>query len=689
MSLQTSPSISITEPTYQLDATSVPPHQPVDIIVCVHNALAEVQRCLDSIVQYSTPPYTLIIVDDGSQTETRDYLRDYVRTHSTVLLRNEKARGYTCAANQGLRAATGAYVILLNSDTIVTPHWLDRMVACAESDPKIGMVGPLSNTASWQSIPEFEYQGDWATNPLPTDLSVTQMATRIAAHSARLYPRLPFLNGFCLFIKRQLIENIGIFDEATFPQGYGEENDYCIRARKAGWELAIADDVYIYHAQSKSYSHERRKQLADHAFNVLVDKYGQTTLDAGIDFCKNSRVLQGIRIRAKLIIERWNFITQAQYYWRGKRVVFVLPVMEIGGGANVVIDEAHAMLRMGIDVHILNFLHHQTGFEQCYPQLDVPVIYAAADFEIPNLCRDFDAVIATAYNSVEWIAPLAEQQDGPIIAYYIQDFEPYFYVNQPAHYRLFWQSAWLRRRFASYYFRTEPEFRNAWISYLRIPNIICFTKTRWNKREVEKQIKLPCTVIGASCRIDIFQPRLEHTGQDKVRISAMIRPSSTRRGARRTMQVLREIQHQFGDKIEIILFGVVDDDPEFLALPRDFKYRNLGICVPKQIAVLFNKIDIFVDFSNFQAMGLTAMEAMACGVAVIVPNIGGTDSFAIHQRNALVIDTISYQTCYTALTTLVNDDKLRMSLMTQAIKDIAHFYPEKSAYRILDLLFGY
>jgi GT2 family glycosyltransferase len=681
--------ISITEPTYQLHAASVPPHQPVDIIVCVHNALADVQRCLDSIVQYSTPPYTLIIVDDGSQTETRDNLRDYARSHSTVLLRNEKARGYTCAANQGLRAAKSASVILLNSDTIVTPYWLDSMVACAESDPKIGLVGPLSNTASWQSIPEFESQGDWATNPLPTDLSVTEMAARIAAHSARLYPRLPFLNGFCLFIKRQLIENIGIFDEVLFPQGYGEENDYCIRARQAGWELAVADNVYIYHAQSKSYSHKRRKQLADHAFNVLVDKYGQTTLDAGIDFCKNSRVLQGIRIRAKLIIERWNFITQAQYYWRGKRVVFVLPVMEIGGGANVVIDEARAMLRMGIDVHILNFLHHKTGFEQCYPQLDVPVIYAAADFEIPNLCRDFDAVIATAYHSVEWIAALAEQENSPIIAYYIQDFEPYFYVNQPAHYRLFWQFAWLRRRFASYYFRRKPGFRNAWISYLRIPNIVCFTKTRWNKREVEKQIKLPCTVIGASCRLELFQPRLERTGQDKVRISAMIRPSSTRRGAKRTMQVLREIQQKFGDKVEIILFGVADDDPEFLALPRDFKYRNLEICLPKEIAILFNQIDIFVDFSNFQAMGLTAMEAMACGVAVIVPNIGGTDSFAIHQRNALVIDTISYQTCYTALTTLVNDDKLRMSLMTQAIKDIAHFYPEKSAYRILDLLFGH
>jgi O-antigen biosynthesis protein len=361
----------------------------------------------------------------------------------------------------------------------------------------------------------------------------------------------------------------------------------------------------------------------------------------------------------------------------------------LGGGANVIINEARAMLRMGIDVHILNFLHHKTGFEQCYPQRDVPVIYAAADFDIPNICRGFDAVIATANNSVEWIAPLAELPNAPTIAYYIQDFEPYFHVDKPAHYRLFWRYAWLRRRFASYYFRTDQGFRHAWISYLRIPNMIRVTKTPWNKTEVEKQIKRPCSVIGASYNIDLFMPRLALSTTAKVRISAMIRPSSSRRGALRTMRVLHDIMHSFADKVEIILFGAANDDPQFQALPRDFKYRNMGVCSPEQLAGLFNQIDIFVDFSNFQAMGLTAMEAMACGVAVIVPETGGTHSFAIHQKNALIIDTFSLKACYTALSELVNNDKQRLSLMAQASKDMAHFYPEGPAYRILERLFGH
>lgn len=320
----------------------------------------------------------------------------------------------------------------------------------------------------------------------------------------------------------------------------------------------------------------------------------------------------------------------------------------------------------------------------------MPVIYAQADFDIPNLCRDFDAVIATAHNSVEWIAPLADLPNAPIIAYYIQDFEPYFYVDKPAHYRLFWQSNWLRRRFASYYFRFVSGFRLAWISYLRIPHKVLFTKTLWNQAEVVKQIKRPCAVIGASCDIDQFMPRLERSKvNDKVRISAMIRPSSSRRGANRTMQVLRKIQHTFADQVEIILFGIADDDPQLSQLPGDFEYHNIGISLPEQLAGLFNQIDIFVDFSNFQAMGLTAMEAMACGVAVIVPETGGTNSFAIHQKNALRINTFSTKACYAALSELITNEPRRVSLMRQAYIDMAHFYPEGSAYRILKLLFGH
>ncbi|MBS4095582.1 MAG: glycosyltransferase [Sulfuricella sp.] len=638
-----------------------------DIIVCVHNAPEDVQRCLSSIVRYTLPPYNLIIVDDGSSEPTRDYLREFATGQDALLIRNDQARGYTFAANQGLYAASGDYVILLNSDTIATPDWLDRMAMCAESERSIGMVGPLSNTASWQSVPELEVDGDWACNALPEGVTLDEMATLVACHSARLYPRILFLNGFCLLIKRALIEDVGYFDEETFGRGYGEENDYCLRARKAGWQLAVADDAYIFHAQSKSYSHERRKALCDLAGAALAAKHGHPLIEQGVLACREDRVLQGLRARARLWEERRNLIEQGLGSWEGRRVLFVMPVMAAGGGANVVISEARAMIAMGVDVRILNLRRVRGPFEDSYPELDIPVVYADSEGDFADIASRFDAVVATANHTVQWLESLAGKSGRPVIGYYIQDFEPYFYEEN------------------------SPEYRIALRSYTAIPEMRCFTKTDWNRDEVLKQTGVRCAVVGPSYEMDTFMPRrrqkdLAPTG--RLRICAMVRPSSQRREPLLTMRVLRMIQHAYPQQVEIVIFGVESDDPKFQALPRDFEFVNRGEQTPWQMAALLNEMDVFADFSTYQAMGLTAMEAMSCGIAVILPRAGGADSFAQDEVNALFVDTSAELDCYRALERLVLDGELRAALQRQALHDVARYHPERAAARILQALFG-
>jgi len=106
------------------------------------------------------------------------------------------------------------------------------------------------------------------------------------------------------------------------------------------------------------------------------------------------------------------------------------------------------------------------------------------------------------------------------------------------------------------------------------------------------------------------------------------------------------------------------------------------------MARLLNEVDIFVDFSSHQALGITAQEAMACGVAVIVPARGGTSCFAREGENCLVVDTSSPQACEQALRRLVEDHKLRAHLQSNAIHDVTAFYPEKPTFNILDALFS-
>lgn len=639
---------------------------PVDVVICVHNALADVRACLDSLIRGTLSPYRLILVDDGSGEETRDYLASFAAAQGASLIRNDAARGYTVAANQGLRLGAGKYAVLLNSDTVLSPRWLDRLIACAESDGRIGIVGPISNTASWQSVPEvLDRDGDWAANELPEDLPVAGMAELVARASPGVYPRIPFLNGFCLLIRREMLHQVGLLDEETFPQGYGEENDLCLRAARAGWTLAVAGDAYVYHAQSKSYSHERRLELARQADVALPAKHGKEAVIAGVQACRFDRVLAGIRARVRAAVEQERLLGGALMRWEGKRVLFVLPISEPGGGGHVVMQEAEAMVSMGVDARLINLREYRSQFESAFPNLEVPVIYVDGVAGIATASMPFDAVIATANHTVEWLEPIADESH-PIRAYYVQDFEPAFYADG------------------------APGQRVARQSYTRIPGLVRFTKTDWNRDEVREHIGVECAVVGPSVDIDMFRPRPRRgdgATRRPVRVAAMVRPSTPRRAPELTMRLLRRLKLAHGDEIEVVLFGCPPSDPAFRHLTTSFPWRHAGVLTRPRLASLLNDVDVFADFSTFQAMGLTAMEAMACGAAVIVPAGGGAASFASHERNALVVDTGDEAACLQALERLVTDHDLRTRLQLQAIEDICEHPPGRAARRILETLF--
>jgi len=153
------------------------------------------------------------------------------------------------------------------------------------------------------------------------------------------------------------------------------------------------------------------------------------------------------------------------------------------------------------------------------------------------------------------------------------------------------------------------------------------------------------------------------------------------------MEILRSIKIRYGDRVQIITFGVQPGDHDFLALPRDFEFQHLGLLIPRQISSVLSTCDIFADFSTHQAMGLTAMEAMGCAMAVIVPKRGGASDFATDGINALVVDTADHAECERALDRLVRDADLRYSLRERAVMDIAKFFPERAALAMLDTIF--
>ena len=638
---------------------------PVDVIVCIHNALEDVTRCLESIERYTNQPYRLILVDDGSENLTREYLESFAHNKDhCIVLRNEQAGGYTRAANKGLRSSTAEFVVLINSDTIVGPEWLDRLYAAITSNEKYGVAGPLSNTASWQSIPELEDNGDWAANPLPEGVSAEQMSCHVAKYSGLLRPEAKLLNGFCLMIKRSVIDEIGYFDEEHFGEGYGEEDDFNLRARQAGWKLVIADDVYVYHAQSKSYSHERRHRLYLRAGEELRKKHDVGIISDSVQYMYPNRVIEGVRARSKLLADQTGFVSLGQNEFAEKKVLFILPIIDAGGGGNVVVDEVRCMRKMGVDAAIFNLTEYSDGFLKNYPHLDIPVVFGSKD-SLVSFSFSYDAIVATANYCVEWLKPIREKNKNLVFGYYVQGFEVLMYDEG------------------------SKDAEKALASYTLIDGMRLFAKTEWVHDMLLKHANVNSVNVGISVNTDLFRPRhARQFGQKPVVIAAMVRPGSPYRNPGLTMDILCRIERDFNQKVDIRLFGADDIRDPSMGVSWNFNWMQCGKLTQLQVANLLSDSDVFVDFSSHQAMGLTALEAMACGCAVIVPQNGGAVEFVHSGETGIVVDTANSQDCYTALKKLVQDDDLRTTIQRRAMKTVINYYPDQVAYRILKVLFG-
>jgi len=358
-------------------------------------------------------------------------------------------------------------------------------------------------------------------------------------------------------------------------------------------------------------------------------------------------------------------IEEGRALWKGKKVLFLLPVASAGGGGNIILDEAEAMRRMEVDVTILNLAPNRYGFEASYPDNSLPTLYVKKASKIPKLLPNYDAVIGTWCKSVSWLDLPAADTRRPVRGYYVQEFEPYCFSEGSEQYRM------------------------AWDSYSRFPDLVRVTKTEWNRRMVKENIGVDCALVGPSVNIDLYRPRPRRDPdwpQRPLRIAAMIRPNTPFRASVFTVDILSDLSRAHGTSIEIILFGCAENVLRAIEGTNDFPYQHVGVLSRTRLAPLLNEIDIFVDFSAWQAMGLTAMEAMCCGAAVIVPEKGGAGTFVTHEQNGLIVDTSSKEACMSALDRLVLDAELRTQLQRRAIVDICQFFRERAALNVLNAM---
>ncbi len=251
------------------------------VIIPVFNAFEHVQACLESVAAASpggtrSECYKVLLIDDASTDERiLPLLERWVNEGPARSLHtNDRNRGFVFSINHGIAHVSGD-VVLLNSDTLVTPGWLEALANCLAFDPEIATATPWSNNGEIVSFPHFCSAGPVPENP-------AELAAAIRSAGSPVYPELPTAVGFCMAISRQAIERIGLFDEETFGRGYGEENDFSMRAIAGGMKNVLCDNAYVAHHGGGSFvplglrpgSDSMRRLLGKHPrYQKLIEEF--------------------------------------------------------------------------------------------------------------------------------------------------------------------------------------------------------------------------------------------------------------------------------------------------------------------------------------------------------------------------------------------------------------------------------
>ncbi|MDP2827016.1 MAG: glycosyltransferase [Sulfuricellaceae bacterium] len=241
----------------------------IDILIPVYNAYEDLRRCVNSVRRHAGEQCRLVLINDASpDPRIAQYFEELSAENDSLitLLQNPENLGFVGTVNRAMSLSSND-VVLLNSDTIVTAGWLEKLRRCAQSDSSIGTITPFSNNAEICSFPDM-----CVNNPLPPGLDAEAINRAIERAAAPLYPDIPTGVGFCMFIRRALLNRIGLFDAETFGLGYGEENDFCMRAMQTGYRNVLCDDTYILHVGNSSFD-SKKQVLAQENMQHLVRKH--------------------------------------------------------------------------------------------------------------------------------------------------------------------------------------------------------------------------------------------------------------------------------------------------------------------------------------------------------------------------------------------------------------------------------
>ncbi len=655
----------------------------VDIVIPVHNEWHVLRPCLESVEAFTQYPNArIVILDDGSDAFVKERIERWAagpRRLPVEVKRNEVALGFVQNANRGFRETDGELVALLNSDTVVTPAWLPRLVNAIVSDPRIACVMPMSNQCSFHSL------------DLPMGWNIFQYSADLGRRMQRTCFDAVTVGGFCLLIRREALNDVGHYDE-IYGRGYGEESDWCMRARRRGWKVTGSEDTFVYHRGKVSFKsfkdetfragnyqtfmsrygpeysaamaqYKRKDALAPvrHGYTRMESPSSPPVLSAFVDRMRQGgpghavteagryvRDHGGARQIPSLVRERGlvrsrhsrHPMPKGMQSRRRPRVTYVLEKFAIAGGVLSIVQLVNRLQLLGWDAKIATHHDHDQRHLDAYMLYHQPYVFPSLTSLVENF-PESDVVVASLWSTAATVDKIVQRMPGAVPWYFIQDDERNFFHEV---------DVVGRKRVVE--------------SWGLIPNRI--VKSQWLRAQIAESGH-DAHIVPVGFDQDSFYCHAAPATRP-LRILAMVRPRTPRRGFERTVRTMAKVKEARPD-VEIALFGC-ENLPDY-RLP--FEHTDLGEIPNERLRSVYNSAAIVLDLSDYQALGRIGLEGMACGAATVLTKFGGIAEYIRDGENTLAVDPEDEAGIVAAVLRLVEDAELRGRLVVEGLRTVERF----------------
>jgi len=651
----------------------------------VYNGLTYVLETVESVLEHTQDVlYRLIILDHGSDRETAHALDGFAREYAEIeIIRSVTTLGFMHSCLRGYECADAPFLVLLNSGVVVTPEWLRRLLRCATSNDRIASVNPLANHTYQLASPIFPGANFLGMNELASKLTPT-------------YPDLATGSDFCMLLRRSALEQIG-FLKTTFEHDDCADFELSIRLKRQGYRTVLADDVYVYYQDHGSLSYQRclrrrtnhlaidkqfsmarwwrflRLQTADPTTNIKTLVRSKTRWDpmpviwetgrATLTALRQIRPMRaaGMAIDGLVALPQsrtpkveplpLNTVTR-----HGRlRVTYILERLVVAGGVLSVIQIVNRLIRLGVEARIAT-LFEDPAIHRWTRLYTRPMVFRSAR-ELVNTFPPSDIVVATLWTTAPWARAILDAGRAAVGVYFVQDYEPWFFpANNPA----------MRDRVrATFSLLDHRIVKSDWLAGM----------LREDGHDTHK--------ISLGMDLGQFYPR--DTGRRQPTLVAMARPLTPRRGFRATIDAIARVKAVRSD-VEIHLFG--DRTLHRQTIP--FNYHDEGVITNQNhLAEIYSLADVFLDGSEFQGFGRCGLEAMACGAACVLTEVGGVNEYARHNENALLTPPQAPEHFAEAILSLLQTPARRAELIAaghETAKQFCHYREGRETLRYFESL---